>query len=153
MHLLLAKTANSLRIKTAFLWWPLSQVGLGENGMGVQSINYSLVPEQSREQRLFTFLPSVILGSCVWGTWESAREMPKTCQDCCCSLGQLCLTLWDPMHCGRPGFPVWEPLIWERMHFSPWGCIHSGVNESNSEVKSEGLGMPPFFLFWSSAFH
>ena len=80
MHLLLAKTANSLRIKTAFPWWPLSQVGLGENGMGVQSINYSLVPEQSREQRLFTFLPSVILGSCVWGTWGvskgDAKDLP-----------------------------------------------------------------------------
>ena len=153
MHLLLAKTANSLRIKTAFLWWPLSQVGLGENGMGVQSINYWLVPEQSRNCSLF--LPSVILES--WGVCrgrgESAREMLKTCQDCYCSVAQPCLTLWDPMHCSRPGSLVWEPLIWERTHFSPWGYIHSGVNESNSEVKSEGLGMPPFFLFWSSAFH
>ena len=26
--------------------------------------------------------------------------------DCCCSVAQLCLTLWDPMGCRTPGSPV-----------------------------------------------
>ena len=25
---------------------------------------------------------------------------------CCCSVAKLCLTLWDPMDCSMPGFPV-----------------------------------------------
>ena len=25
---------------------------------------------------------------------------------CCCSVAKLCLTLWDPMDCSPPGFPV-----------------------------------------------
>ena len=25
---------------------------------------------------------------------------------CCCSAAKLCLTLWDPMDCNTPGFPV-----------------------------------------------
>ena len=28
----------------------------------------------------------------------------KVC--CCCSVAEYCLTLWDPMDCSTPGFPV-----------------------------------------------
>ena len=30
---------------------------------------------------------------------------------CCCSVAQLCLTLWDPMDCSPPGFPVLHCLL------------------------------------------
>ena len=29
---------------------------------------------------------------------------------CCCSVPQLCPTLWDPMDCGTPGLPVLHRL-------------------------------------------
>ena len=29
----------------------------------------------------------------------------------CCSVTQLCLTLWDPMDCSMPGFPVLHHLL------------------------------------------
>ena len=30
---------------------------------------------------------------------------------CCCSVSQSCLTLWDPMDCSTPGFPVHQQLL------------------------------------------
>ena len=30
---------------------------------------------------------------------------------CCCSVAQLCLTLWDPLDCSMPGFPVLHCLL------------------------------------------
>ena len=30
---------------------------------------------------------------------------------CCCSVAQFCLTLWDPMDCSTPGFPVLHYLL------------------------------------------
>ena len=30
---------------------------------------------------------------------------------CCCSVSKSCLTLWDPMYCSRPGFPVLHYLL------------------------------------------
>ena len=30
---------------------------------------------------------------------------------CCCSVTKSCPTLWDPMNCSRPGFPVLHYLL------------------------------------------
>ena len=32
-------------------------------------------------------------------------------EDCCCSVAQLCLSLFDPMDCRMPGFPVLHHLL------------------------------------------
>ena len=34
------------------------------------------------------------------------------CHHCCfCSVARLCLTLWDPMDCNMPGFPILHYLL------------------------------------------
>ena len=35
-------------------------------------------------------------------------SVPDSCHNscCCCSVAKLCLTLWDPMNCSTPSFPV-----------------------------------------------
>ena len=50
--------------------------------------------EVSREDQ-FLFLPA----SC-------GSKCSLTCGHCCCSITKSCLTLWDPMCCSTPGFPV-----------------------------------------------
>ena len=61
------------------------------------------------------------------GKWETLRDLSpqvdkipeehlisKGCFSislCCCSLAKLCLTLWDPMDCSIPGFPVLHCLL------------------------------------------
>ena len=39
----------------------------------------------------------------------SKKGAPKYC--CCCSVAQLCLTLFYPMDCSTPGFPVLHYLL------------------------------------------
>ena len=36
--------------------------------------------------------------------WKSLQPPPEFCY--CCSVDKSCLTLWDPMDCSTPGFPV-----------------------------------------------
>ena len=44
-----------------------------------------------------------------WTTREFLAASFDAC--CCCSVIQLCLTLWDPMDCNTPGFPVLHYLL------------------------------------------
>ena len=44
----------------------------------------------------------------VRGKWGSKKGAPKYC---CCSVAQLCLTLFYPMDCSTPGFPVLHYLL------------------------------------------
>ena len=38
---------------------------------------------------------------------------------CCCSVAKSCLTLYDPMHCNTPGFPVLHYLPeFAQIHFT-----------------------------------
>ena len=37
-------------------------------------------------------------------------EFHRASSNCCCSVTQLCLTLYDPMDCSMPGFPVLHQL-------------------------------------------
>ena len=39
-----------------------------------------------------------------WTARRSNQSILKLC--CCCSVAQSCPTLWDPMDCSMPGFPV-----------------------------------------------
>ena len=38
--------------------------------------------------------------------WAQKRTFLTGCMPCSCSVTQSCLTLWDPMECSVPGFPV-----------------------------------------------
>ena len=53
---------------------------------------------------LMPTLPPGLLGS------EILTCSPVWCLGCCCSVAQLCLTLFDPMDCSMPGFPVLHHL-------------------------------------------
>ena len=54
----------------------------------------------------------------VWSKWNKGKERPNIhwifflYSDLCSvkSVAQLCLTLWDPMDCSMPGFPVHHQL-------------------------------------------
>ena len=56
---------------------------------------------------------------------------------CCCSVTQSCLTLWDPMDCSTPGFPVLDCLPdWCSLS---WWChptISSSVVPFSSHLQS-----------------
>ena len=59
----------------------------------------------------------------------------------CCSVAQLCLTLWDPMDCSMPGFPVLHYLLkvaWTHVH-----CVSDAVQSSHSLLS---LSPPAFNL-------
>ena len=72
------------------------------------------------------FLPHKCWGAGVVGQWGggtrrkfkrqkstiSATPYGKwRIKNCCCSVTKLCLTLWDPMDCTTPGFPVLHYLL------------------------------------------
>ena len=45
--------------------------------------------------------------------WIKTTYVISTCEEgnCCCSVAQSCLTLWDPMNCSMPSCPVLHHLL------------------------------------------
>ena len=50
----------------------------------------------------------VCLFFCLWNLIPILRYGLPTC--CCCLVAKSCLTLWDPLNCSTPGFPVLQYL-------------------------------------------
>ena len=48
---------------------------------------------------------------CVWFNSHYTREKDVTFVSYSCSVAKYCLTLWDPMDCSMPGFPVLHYLL------------------------------------------
>ena len=53
--------------------------------------------------------PSRSCRKCVWGLTSSGKPWEALCV-CCCSVGQSCPTLCNPVGCSTPGFPVLHRL-------------------------------------------
>ena len=66
---------------------------------------------------------------------------------CCCSVAKLCLTLWDPMDCSIPGFPVLT-ISWNLLKFM---SIES-VMPSNHLILCLPLLLLPSIFFSIKAF-
>ena len=62
--------------------------------------------------------------------------MPIFVQACCCSLAQLCLTLWNPMDCSTPGFPV---------HHRLWELGQTHVHQVGDAIQPSPSSSPPGF--------
>ena len=59
------------------------------------------------------YLENVLVGS-LWGVDfppSNRRAGTDSFGGTCCSVTQLCLTLWDPMDCSTPGLPVPHQLL------------------------------------------
>ena len=52
----------------------------------------------------------IMLGSSKFSYWLASQVVPLQCVACCCSVPQLCLTLFDPMVC-RPFCPSPSPKV------------------------------------------
>ena len=58
---------------------------------------------------------------------------------CCCSVGQSCPTLCDPMDCSTPSFPVFQYLLeFAQIHITSW------------EIDGETVETVSDFIFWDS---
>ena len=58
----------------------------------------------------WTYLPKISCQEMAWGTSLSALD-EAVCTSHHCSVTKSCLTLWDPMDCRMPGFPVCHYLL------------------------------------------
>ena len=71
---------------------------------------------QEKEWRLTMFSPA-LAPKCSKGLCQVKRpgctivSRVQCVSVSCCSVGQLCLTLCDPMDCSTPGFPVHHQLL------------------------------------------
>jgi len=55
-------------------------------------------------------LGGVCVCVCVCTHVRKQAHVPHYDRHCCCSVAQLCPTLWDPKDCSTPGFPVLHHL-------------------------------------------
>ena len=53
--------------------------------------------------------PALSLRPCC--SWEVQEWERPSIRDCCCSEAHSCWTLWNPMNCSMPGFPVLHHLL------------------------------------------
>ena len=99
---------------------------------------------------------------CLWRSTQINKN-PKTniftqthiILSCCFLVAQSCLTLWDPMDCGKPGFLVHHYLLefaQARVHWVS-DAIQSSCPLLSPSLPAFNLSQHPGLLWWVSSLH
>ena len=92
----------------------------------------------------------------IWTTREahSGWSVNASSSYCCCSVAKLCATLWDPVDCSMPGFPVFHHLPDFAQVHTHW--IGDGIQPSplsSSSPSAFNLSQHQGLFQWVSCSH
>ena len=90
-----------------------------------------------------------------WGFFRKMWRCTRIHKYCCCLVPQSCLTLWDPMNCSMPGFPVLHYLpefVQTHVHWVG-DAIQSSHPLSSPSSLAHNLSQYQSLFQWVSSLH